>query len=30
MDIKIGPFGTLIHKEDYIAGRHALVNPSHL
>lgn len=29
-DIKIGPFGTLIHKEDYIAGRHALVNPSHI
>lgn len=29
-EIKIGPFGTLLHKEDYIAGGHALVNPSHI
>jgi type I restriction enzyme S subunit len=29
-EIKIGPFGTLLHKEDYIEGGHALVNPSHI
>lgn len=29
-EIRIGPFGTLLHKEDYIAGGHALVNPSHI
>ena len=29
-DIKIGPFGSLLHKEDYIEGGHALVNPSHI
>ena len=29
-DIKIGPFGSLLHKEDYITGGHALVNPSHI
>ncbi len=29
-DIKIGPFGSLLHKEDYIVGGHALVNPSHI
>ena len=29
-EIKIGPFGSLLHKEDYIAGGHALVNPSHI
>ena len=29
-DIKIGPFGSLLHKEDYINGGHALVNPSHI
>lgn len=29
-DIRIGPFGTLLHKEDYISGGHALVNPSHI
>lgn len=29
-EIKIGPFGTLLHKEDYITGGHALVNPSHI
>lgn len=29
-EIKIGPFGTLLHKEDYIEAGHALVNPSHI
>ena len=29
-DLKIGPFGSLIHKEDYVEGGHALVNPSHI
>lgn len=29
-EIRIGPFGTLLHKEDYIEGGHALVNPSHI
>lgn len=29
-EIKIGPFGTLLHKEDYIPNAHALVNPSHI
>ena len=29
-EIRIGPFGTLLHKEDYIVGGHALVNPSHI
>ena len=29
-EIKIGPFGSLLHKEDYIYGGHALVNPSHI
>ena len=29
-EIKIGPFGTLLHKEDYISNGHALVNPSHI
>lgn len=28
--IKIGPFGSLLHKEDYIEGGHALLNPSHI
>lgn len=28
--IKIGPFGSLLHKEDYINGGHPLVNPSHI
>lgn len=28
--IKIGPFGSLLHKEDYITGGHPLVNPSHI
>ena len=29
-DIKIGPFGSLLHKEDYVKNCHALVNPSHI
>ena len=29
-DIRIGPFGTLLHKEDCLSGGHALVNPSHI
>ena len=29
-DIKIGPFGSLLHKEDYIDGGHSLLNPSHI
>ena len=28
--IKIGPFGSLLHKEDYVTGGHPLVNPSHI
>lgn len=28
--IKIGPFGSLLHKEDYIEGGHPLLNPSHI
>ena len=29
-EIHIGPFGSLLHKEDYICNGHALVNPSHI
>jgi len=29
-EIRIGPFGSLLHKEDYIANGHALINPSHI
>lgn len=29
-DIKIGPFGSLLHKEDYIINGHPLINPSHI
>ena len=29
-DIKIGPFGSLLHKDDYVEGGHPLVNPSHI
>ena len=28
--IRIGPFGSLLHREDYIENGHALVNPSHV
>lgn len=29
-EIKIGPFGSLLHKEDYMHGEHPLINPSHI
>ena len=29
-EIKIGPFGSLLHKEDYVHNNHALINPSHI
>ena len=29
-EIHIGPFGSLLHKEDYVCNCHALVNPSHI
>ena len=29
-EIKIGPFGSLLHKEDYIEGGRPLLNPSHI
>ncbi len=29
-EIKIGPFGSLLHKEDYIEGGHPLLNPAHI
>ena len=29
-EIKIGPFGSLLHQDDYVEGQHALVNPSHI
>ena len=29
-EIKIGPFGSLLHKQDYIENGHCLVNPSHI
>ncbi len=29
-DVRIGPFGSLLHKEDYTVGGHPLVNPSHI
>ena len=29
-EIKIGPFGSLLHKEDYIEDGHPLLNPSHI
>ena len=29
-EVKIGPFGSLLHKDDYIEGGHALINPSHI
>jgi len=28
--VKIGPFGSLLHKEDYIIGGTPLINPSHI
>lgn len=29
-DVRIGPFGSLLHKADYIEGGYPLVNPSHI
>lgn len=29
-EIKIGPFGSLLHKDDYIRGGHPVINPSHI
>ena len=29
-DIKIGPFGSFLHKHDYIENGHPLINPSHI
>ena len=29
-DIKIGPFGTMLHKEDYIVGGVPVINPQHI
>ena len=29
-EIRIGPFGSILHKADYIVNGHPLVNPSHI
>lgn len=29
-DIRIGPFGTMLHKEDYVAGGIPVINPQHI
>lgn len=29
-EVKIGPFGSLLHKEDYISSGHPVINPSHI
>ena len=29
-ELRIGPFGSSLHKEDYIEGGHELINPSHI
>lgn len=29
-NIKIGPFGSLLHREDYVENGHPLINPSHI
>ena len=29
-ELRIGPFGSALHKEEYITGGHPLVNPSHI
>lgn len=29
-ELRIGPFGSALHKEGYITGGHPLVNPSHI
>ncbi len=29
-ELKIGPFGSLLHKEDYCDYQHPVINPSHI
>ena len=29
-DIRIGPFGTMLHKEDYVTGGIPVINPQHI
>lgn len=29
-ELKIGPFGSLLHKEDYCEYQHPVINPSHI
>ena len=29
-ELRIGPFGSSLHREDYIEGGHELINPSHI
>ena len=29
-ELRIGPFGSSLHRRDYIEGGHALINPSHI
>ena len=29
-EVRIGPFGSLLHQDDYCVGGHPLVNPSHI
>ena len=29
-DVRIGPFGSMLHKDDCISGGHPLINPSHI
>jgi type I restriction enzyme S subunit len=29
-ELRIGPFGSSLHKDDYISGGHPLINPSHI
>lgn len=29
-EVKIGPFGSVLHKDDCIHGGHPLINPSHI
>lgn len=29
-ELRIGPFGSALHKEDYVSDGHPLVNPSHI
>lgn len=29
-ELRIGPFGSALHKNDYISGGHPLINPSHI